>query len=118
MLQCPECNHQANSLSTFLTLSLDLPDVLENASESVTDKSNIIKLEDIMKAYVKPEILDDDNKWTCSGCSNKVKASKSQMIEQLPSRLLLHMKRFRFDPVNCVYIINFNEECKCALLNF
>jgi ubiquitin C-terminal hydrolase len=48
-----------------------------------------------------PEVLDVDNKWECGGCSAKVQASKFQEYSALPERLVLHLKRFRFDAVSC-----------------
>jgi ubiquitin C-terminal hydrolase len=54
----------------------------------------------LLSAVVNPEVLDADNKWECSGCKSKVQATKCQEVSNLPSRLFLHLKRFRFDPVS------------------
>lgn len=59
-----------------------------------------ISLDDIIRQSVVPEILDADNMWECSGCNTKVQASKLQKYKELPSRLMIHLKRFRFDPTS------------------
>lgn len=100
VLECPACNNKRECGSTFLNLSLDLPDNLESheAAESISSIKKCVYLEDILRSYVTPEILDVDNKWECSSCSQRVQATKSQIFDQLPARLLVHLKRFRFDP--------------------
>lgn len=110
---CPSCSNRRESPSTFLNVSLDLPDNLEQieaAAESTKDtKSLSVNLVDILGALVKPEILDADNKWECSGCSSRVQAAKSQEYDSLPPRLFVHLKRFRFDPVSQIFPSDFTS---------
>jgi hypothetical protein len=68
--------------------------------ESKSTASPPILLEDIIRNSVIPETLDADNMWECSGCKTKVQAVKSQKYKELPNRLMVHLKRFRFDPTS------------------
>lgn len=58
------------------------------------------KLTDLLQQYFEPEELDSDNMWTCTECNNKVQATKSQAFESFPNKLMIQLKRFRFDPVS------------------
>jgi len=42
-------------------------------------------------------VLDENNLWTCSQCSDKVQAKKATHLESLPSTLFLHVKRLSYD---------------------
>ena len=103
VLTCPSCNHRSENPSSFISLSLDLPDNLEShdlEEGGVLSSSPGTLLSDLLSSFIKPEVLDVDNKWECSGCKNKVQATKAQEVSGLPSRMFLHLKRFRFDPVS------------------
>jgi ubiquitin C-terminal hydrolase len=65
------------------------------------------QLRDLLHKHLQPETLDADNMWLCSGCQNKVCATKAQAYSQLPRAMMMHLKRFRYDPVRCaiLYII-------------
>lgn len=54
-------------------------------------------LEMAIENYLKPEILDKDNQYNCSGCDKKVDAKKGQRIEKLPDHLMIVMNRFTLD---------------------
>lgn len=47
--------------------------------------------------YVKGEILERDNAYTCEKCSKKRDTLKRACIKILPNTLILHLKRFEFD---------------------
>ena len=88
-------------MSSFLNLSLDLPDNLEakDIDDDVMKPQKGVELVELLRAFAKPEILDADNQWLCGGCNTKVQATKYQEFKKLPPRLFVHLKRFRFDPV-------------------
>eukprot|EP01035_Chromulina_nebulosa_P018591 gene18591-24318_t len=46
-----------------------------------------------------PETLDENNKWECNQCNQKVQALKTLEYKQLPKSLVVHLKRTRFDPI-------------------
>ncbi|EFA79650.1 peptidase C19 family protein [Heterostelium album PN500] len=54
-------------------------------------------LEDSLKAFVTPEVLDGDNKYSCDDCNEKVKANFGAKLGQLPPILVLPLRRFDFD---------------------
>lgn len=95
-IKCPSCSYEGISETAFLNLSIDLPDKLESGEAGASVLS--VSLSDLLIAHVKPEILDIDNQWQCSGCDNKVQAKKFLQYVHLPDCLFIHLKRFRFDP--------------------
>jgi ubiquitin C-terminal hydrolase len=53
--------------------------------------------------------------WLCSGCQNKVRATKEQQYSQLPQAVMIHLKRFRYDPVRATLFTPAGKEsCKNA----
>lgn len=67
----------------FFTISLE-----------IKGKKNILESLDF---YVQGDILEGDNKYFCSSCSNKVNALRRSCIQSLPKNLIIHAKRFEFD---------------------
>ena len=86
-LQCPECGFKRTGTSPFINISLELP-LLPTAPEDLSA---------LLAQHMKPEVLDADNKWTCSGCNVSVQACKSARYTTLPSSLFIHLKRFRYN---------------------
>ena len=98
------CNHQSSTVAPFLNISVDVPDHLEGGYLS----AGAVELQHLIKVQLAPEKLDEDNKWTCSGCNEKVCAQKVQEYQILPQLLMVHLKRFRFDPVRYdSFVFNF-----------
>lgn len=58
-----------------------------------------LHLTDLLKFHMKSEELDADNMWECSGCSLKVQALKKLEYIAMPQRLMIHLKRFRYNTV-------------------
>ena len=76
--------------------------------DNVDATSHHTNVRDLLRAHLKPETLDSDNMWLCSGCQNKVCATKAQLYSELPKAMMIHLKRFRFDQVRarlylCIY---------------
>ena len=76
-------------------ISIDIPDQLEYEEAA----PRVYSLAELIDAQLQPESLEDDNKWECDKCQKKVQATKALEYQTLPKLLLLHLKRFRFDPV-------------------
>lgn len=93
---CSSCGNCSKNEAPFLNVSVDVPDSLEQSSSSVKGSG---LLTDLIRNQLQPEILEDDNKWLCDKCNQRVAATKSQEYLQLPKILTIHLKRFRFDPV-------------------
>ncbi len=96
VLTCSSCAHVSRTASTFLNFSLDMPD---------SDATTHCELTDLIRTHLQPEVLDAENMWQCSGCGDKVRASKGQEYLQLPGMMMLHLKRFRYDPVGYFLLV-------------
>jgi ubiquitin carboxyl-terminal hydrolase 8 len=94
-MKCSSCGHSSTTKAVFRSLSVDVPDDREAESDLTR-----VPLSTLLKNLISPETLDDDNRWECTGCKEKVCASKAQHIDSLPPVLAIHLKRFRFDPVS------------------
>ena len=100
---CPKCEYTKTNFESFAEggLSLEIT--------AATDT-----LEEMLEAFTCPERLDKENKLTCSGCQQKVRASKqlslyqapnilcitltltlTLTLYQAPNILCMHLKRFR-----------------------
>lgn len=53
-----------------------------------------ISLKECFDHTFKNEILDDDNKWLCTNCNKKNKATRTQSIMNLSNYLIVQIKRF------------------------
>ncbi|KAF0303376.1 Ubiquitin carboxyl-terminal hydrolase 2 [Amphibalanus amphitrite] len=51
-------------------------------------------LEDATSALVREEVLDGDEKPTCSKCQKRQKCTRSLSIQKFPRILMVHLKRF------------------------
>lgn len=100
-LKCSSCQKEVKNESPFLNLSLDVPDLGSDNSGGGGGGSGVrgLTLKDLFESHFQPEILDEANKWQCSGCNELVRAEKTQEYVQLPQMLMIHLKRFRFDQV-------------------
>lgn len=54
-------------------------------------------LQESLKAYVEGEIMEGDNKYSCTSCSKHVDAVKRACLKEIPDHLIFHLKRFEFD---------------------
>jgi len=53
--------------------------------------------------FNQPEVIDGDNAYSCSGCKQKVKAQKYQVIQAVPPKfLIVHIGRTVYDTSNLV----------------
>lgn len=110
-LKCTECGYESNRFSEFQDLSLPIHDPWNNINNS--------SLEEALENYVRPEVLDDDNKYECSGCNKKVRAVKGHIFDKLPEILVIQLNRFTFnmygnavkinDKITFPYVLNMNK---------
>ena len=56
-------------------------------------------LEESLQAYVEGEIMQGDNKYSCTSCGRHVDAVKRACLKDVPDNLIFHLKRFDFDMV-------------------
>jgi len=55
-----------------------------------------LTLDHCLDNFIRPERLDDANKWYCSKCKDHVRAVKTMKLWRLPNILVVHLKRFEF----------------------
>lgn len=82
-LKCSACGHKSVTFDPFWDLSLPIP----KSSDTVT-------LQQCLSLFTKEEVLDGDEKPTCSYCKTRQKCTKSFTIHRCPKILVLHLKRF------------------------
>ena len=88
VIRCPEigCDNTNNNYDAYQHLSLPI---------RCRDTGDL-SIYDCLADYVKPEILDDNNKWLCDKCNRYVRAQKSLAILTYPPILVMQFKRFNF----------------------
>ncbi|XP_055533774.1 ubiquitin carboxyl-terminal hydrolase 47 isoform X2 [Wyeomyia smithii] len=88
-VKCLECNTEKQREDKFL----DIPLPVRPFGSIVAYES----IEDAMRAFVQPEILDGNNQYHCETCNKKCDAHKGLKFTKFPYILTLHLKRFDFD---------------------
>ena len=83
---CEECGFESLREQAFLDLSLPV----RNPYTEVRNSS----LEMALENYMKPEKLEGDNKYECSGCEKKVVAQKGLKFTRMPTVLFVSLSRF------------------------
>ena len=53
-----------------------------------------------MQRFSVKELLNQDNKLSCDVCLTRQVGTKEIVVNEFPQVLLVHLKRFRIDPVN------------------
>ncbi|CAN0482100.1 unnamed protein product, partial [Ectocarpus sp. 8 AP-2014] len=78
-----DCEHTSERTEPFIVLTAE-----------VQDKES---LEGSLQLLVAGEMLTGDNCYLCDKCGQRVTAQRRCAIKQLPSTLIVHLKRFEFD---------------------
>ncbi|GAA5928653.1 uncharacterized protein JCM15063_003931 [Sporobolomyces koalae] len=86
-LRCLTCHKTSTTYNTFMPLSVPIP--THRGLHRVT-------LMSCLEAFVKDEILDQDDAWHCPRCKKNRKAVKKLSLSKLPPILVIHLKRFSF----------------------
>lgn len=88
-VKCLECNTEKQREDKFL----DIPLPVRPFGSAVAYET----IEDALRAFVQPEILDGNNQYHCETCDKKCDAHKGLKFTKFPYILTLHLKRFDFD---------------------
>lgn len=80
---CPLCNNKTESNAPEKVINLPI--------------KNQNTFEDAMNLFLNDEKLDDDNKYNCEKCNQKVNANKKLIIKKTPKYLFIALKRFEFE---------------------
>ncbi|ETN39556.1 uncharacterized protein HMPREF1541_05782 [Cyphellophora europaea CBS 101466] len=87
-IKSKECEHISERPETFSVLPVEI--------------KGKASLQESLKAYVEGEVLQGDNKYSCTSCAKHVDAVKRSCLKQIPDNLILNLKRFDFDLVTCM----------------
>ncbi|XP_049942018.1 ubiquitin carboxyl-terminal hydrolase 2-like [Schistocerca serialis cubense] len=82
-LRCTVCGHCSVTFDPFWDLSLPIP-----------VRTGQVRLQQCLDSFTREEVLDGDEKPTCSKCQMRRKCTKSFTIQKFPKILVLHLKRF------------------------
>ncbi|KAF0302518.1 Ubiquitin carboxyl-terminal hydrolase 2 [Amphibalanus amphitrite] len=82
-LRCTVCGHASVTFDPFWDLSLPIP-----------SRSGQVRLQACFDLFTKEEVLDGDEKPTCSKCQKRQKCTRSLSIQKFPRILVVHLKRF------------------------
>lgn len=82
-LRCTSCGHCSITFDPFWDLSLPIP-----------VRTGQVRLQQCFDHFTREEVLDGDEKPTCSKCQMRRKCTKSFTIQKFPKILVLHLKRF------------------------
>jgi ubiquitin carboxyl-terminal hydrolase 8 len=96
-LRCPDCNYFSDKFESFYTISVP-----------ITEKTNT--LYDCIHHFQETEILDEENRWKCDGCQNRVQARKKTELLRLPPFFIIHFKRFNDRMQKIAKLIDFQPE--------
>lgn len=96
--RCLNCNHEhLSGPELFSSLSLNIPNKQPYTLEQCFIDMSAIHYQ------------TDDSKWYCSHCSKLSKSTTKTVISKLPHILIIHFKRFNYDPKSYVHIDTFIE---------
>ncbi len=84
-LICQFCKTISPNFEDFITLSIDIPNVIS------------VSLMDCLQYSLKDEILDKNNKSYCGFCGLKNQSTKQIKLWKTPKILVIHFKRFKFN---------------------
>uniref|UniRef100_A0A6M2DM14 Ubiquitin carboxyl-terminal hydrolase n=1 Tax=Xenopsylla cheopis TaxID=163159 RepID=A0A6M2DM14_XENCH len=82
-LKCTICGHSSVTFDPFWDLSLPIP-----------SRTGQVRLNQCLELFTKEEVLDGDEKPTCSKCQVRRKCTKRFSVQKFPKILVIHLKRF------------------------
>ncbi|EAY14442.1 Clan CA, family C19, ubiquitin hydrolase-like cysteine peptidase [Trichomonas vaginalis G3] len=88
-IYCPECRRENVVYDPFTFLSVPVKICFFSQ----------VTLTDYLKSFIQQDNLDENNKWYCENCKQKVRATKTMGIERCSKFLIIHFKRFEYDGV-------------------
>ena len=103
-VRCTKCNYRSNTYDPFLDLSLEVSkkschsmyvSVLGSLSSSLPLSPALHSI-DAISEFTRKETLDSENRWQCSGCKKRVRATKQLTVFRPPLSLCIQLKRFTF----------------------
>lgn len=87
--RCGECITKSERADNFRELQLSIPNQHDNHS-----------VQTLLNFYLQAEKLCGDNQYHCEICDRLTDGERITVIVEAPPRLILTLKRFRFDPMS------------------
>ncbi|KAK4940980.1 hypothetical protein LTR10_019024 [Elasticomyces elasticus] len=78
-----ECEHISERLEPFSAVQVEI--------------KGKPRLEDSLRAYVEGEVLQGENKYSCTSCGRHVDAVKRACLKEVPNNIIFNLKRFDYD---------------------
>lgn len=75
------------------------------------DIKNKKNIQEALDLFIKPDVLEGDNKYFCEKYNKKVVAQRRSFIKHLPNTVVLNLKRFEFD-YNTMQRFKVNDYCE------
>lgn len=88
-VKCSACGHESAREDKFLDVAL--------AIKAFGAPKAVESVEEALRKFVEPEILNGGNQYFCEKCNMKVDAEKGLKFTAFPYLLMLQLKRFDFD---------------------
>lgn len=88
-VKCQTCANESNRQDTFLDLSLTVKSQFDNVYNDSIEKA--------LYNFIKPEVLNEGNKYFCERCQSKQDAVKGLKLKKMPYILVMQLKRFDLD---------------------
>ena len=82
-IKSKQCEHISERLEPFSAIQCD-----------INGKSTLMES---LSAYVSGEVMEGDNKYSCTSCGSYVDAVKRACLKDIPDHLIFHLKRFDYD---------------------
>ena len=91
---CPECEYTTSNMDPIMTINLDIDE----------DTDNIY---DCLNNYTNEFIMDEENKWTCDKCGEKVQCKKEKInFGSYLILLLLISNNIMIMKINMINLLN------------
>ena len=82
-IKSKQCEHISERLEPFFAIQCDI-----NGKHTLMES---------LSAYVSGEVMEGDNKYSCTSCGSYVEAVKRACLKDIPDNLIFHLKRFDYD---------------------
>ncbi|CAM4516145.1 unnamed protein product [Leuciscus chuanchicus] len=96
--KCGQCGNETPEISTFISILLSI--------DAGNDKYD---MEKSLKTFFEHSKLEEDDWMYCERCDHKTETETWSKIDEYPTVLTLHLKRFDFDYIQMIYKKN---ECR------